>query len=203
MGQFGPLLVDGEGGRRPRRLAAPGAYAAGVLASSMLFGLVVHTAVGAPLGSALGDRDSLLLAAALAAALLAADGLRVWGGRVTSLGPGRQTPHRWRTRGLAGVLGWGLDTGLPLSTVRASPLPLLGAILIATGLAGPFHGLLYGAGLVAGVLAGAWASRAAPTVVATMNVLVRRQGVLGPGRLVLAPSAVAAAGLLSLWAVHP
>ena len=200
MGQFGPLFT----GRPSRgRFVVVGTYAVGALASSLLFGLVVHTAVGVPVRSALGDRGSLLLAAALAGGLLAVDGLRVWGGRITSLGLKRQTPHEWRLRGLAGVLGWGLDTGLPLSTVRATPLPVLGVILVAAGHAGPFHGLLYGIGLAAGLLAGVPASRASTGIAATMDGLVRRRGALGASRLVLAPSALTAAVLVSTWALHP
>ena len=173
------------------------------MVSSALFGLVLHAAVGVPVRSATGDRGSLLLAAALVAAVLAVDALRVWGGRITSLGLTRQTPYDWRLKGLPGVLGWGLDTGLPVSTVRATSLPVVGVILMAAGLAGPFHGLVYGAALAAGVLAGMPAPHAASNIATTMQRLVRRRAAIGPTRLVLAPSASASAVLLLLWSVHP
>jgi hypothetical protein len=62
---------------------------------------------------------------------------------------------------------WGLDTGVPLTTIRVSALPALGVILIASGLGPPWAGLVYGTVLAAGVALG--------TLVASRSRLLERQ----------------------------
>ena len=174
----------------------------GVLSSSALFVLAVHAA-GAWFREAVGARAAIGAALLLVGVLLMVDGLRVWAGRTTSLGPARQTPYQWRLKGRVGMLGWGLDTGLPVSTVRATSLPALGVVLVATGHAGPFHGLFYGLGVCVGVLAGLPALRSQPRADRAMNALSRRRTALGPARLVLLPSGLTAAGLALSLAFVP
>lgn len=195
MGQFGPSVSGNQG---IRRYADSGVYLIGVLVSSFIFG-VLADAAGIGISGAAGERGA---AAALIAAsmLVGLDALRLWGGRSTSFGPARQTPYDWRLRGWRGVLGWGLDTGLPLTTVRATPLPVLGVILIVTGHAGPFHGLFYGMGLALGVVASLIGARSEPRIDKAMDKILLRHRQLGPARLVLAPGIVVVA-LLAAYGV--
>ena len=191
VGQFGPTFKCNRG---IRRFSDSGVYALGVLLSSVLFILVLDTA-GSRFAVAAGPRGSMLAALVLSGVLIVVDGLRLWGGRSTPLGLNRQTPHAWRLRGRIGVLGWGLDTGLPVSTVRATPLPALGVILTATGHAGPLHGLFYGCGVTLGALAGLLARRSDERIDQSMDRLIRRHRAIGPARLILLPSGVIVAVL--------
>ena len=136
-----------------RRFSDSGVYVLGVLVSSAISVLAVHIA-GDWFQQAAGFRASVAAALIAASLLMLADSLRWWAGRSTSFGLKRQTPYDWRLKGRIGVFGWGLDTGVPVSTVRATSLPALGVILVATGHGSAFHGLLYGLGVVLGVLAG-------------------------------------------------
>ena len=198
MGQFGPTVSRNRGFWR---FADSGLYVVGVLASSTVSVFVLDAVVGTRTREALGDERSLLVAAVLGGALLLVDALRVWAGRATSLGPSRQTPYAWRTKGAVGVLGWGLDTGLPVSTIRATPLPMLGVMLVATGHGGPLHGLVYGLGVTVGLATGLVAGRAEPDVRKVMDRIQSGHRLLGPARLVLAPSAVVASVLVLWWSV--
>ncbi|MEY4371833.1 MAG: hypothetical protein RL219_602 [Actinomycetota bacterium] len=87
----------------------------------------------------------------LLALLLILDALRVWAGQTTSTGLNRQTPKAWGQTSALGVVGWGLDTGIPISTIRATPLPAIGMALTLCSLGSALGGLAYGIGLVAGV----------------------------------------------------
>lgn len=191
MGQFGPTVARNKG---IRRFSDSGLYVLGVLASSTLFVFVVD-AVGVRFAGLAGRRGSIVAALVAVGLLMLVDAIRLWAGRSTSLGPDRQTPYGWRMKGRVGVLGWGLDTGLPISTVRATPLPVLGVILAATGHAGPFHGLFYGFGITLGVLAGLPALRSQPRTDRAMDDLVRMYTSLGPAVFVVAPSGLGAAAL--------
>ena len=84
--------------------------------------------------------------------LLLADAVRLWAGKSTSCGLNRQTPVTWRRRNLLGVFGWGLDTGVPITTIRSSSLPALGIILTLTGFGSRWGGLFYASGLSIGLL---------------------------------------------------
>ena len=110
-----------------------------------------------------------------------------------SFGLSRQTPHRIRLRGWTGVLAWGLDTGLPVSTVRATSLPMIGVILTGTGHAGPLHGVFYGLGVTLGLLVSLLNLSSPERIDRSMDVLVRQYRSLNPAILVLAPSGLAAA----------
>ena len=200
MGQFGPAVSRGPG---LRRFAGSGVYAMGALLSSAVSVYVLDAVVGAPVREALGDARSLLVAAMLGGALLLVDALRVWAGSAGSLGLNRQTPYAWRTKGAVGIFGWGLDTGLPVSTIRSTPLPMLGVILVAAGHGGPLHGLAYGLGITAGVVAGLVTGRAEPDVRRVMDRIQRDHRRLGPARLVVAPSVVVVAGLVLWWSLLP
>ena len=197
MGQFGPTLKNN---RAVRRFADSGLYALGAVLSSLASVFVLDLA-GNRFRDLAGPRVSVLTALVLSGLLLAVDGLRVWGGRSTSLGPDRQTPHAWRLRGPVGILGWGLDTGVPVSTIRATSLPMLGVILVATGHAGPLHGLYYGCGLVVGVLIGLLALRPGERSDRGMDRIVRKYRSMGPARLVLAPTALVTTVLAASLAV--
>lgn len=169
--------------------------------SSLLFILVLNAAGKSYMGLS-GDFGALVTALVTSGFLLVVDGLRLWGGRSTSFGVKRQTPHAWRLKGPIGILGWGLDTGLPVSTVRATSLPGLGVILVATGHAGPFHGLFYGAGIVLGIVAGLVAMGSDERSDRAMDRLIARYRAIGPARMILVPTglitAVLAISLVSL-----
>ena len=197
MGQFGPTLLANRG---LRRVTDTGVYVLGVLSSSALSLLLVH-AGGTWFRRAVGEHNSTVVALVLATLLLGIDSLRVWAGRSTSLGPQRQTPYDWRLKGPLGVLGWGLDTGLPLSTARITPLPALGVVLAATGHSDPSHGLFYGLGVTLGVLAGVPALRSARRTDLWMDLIRRRRAELGPARLVLVPGGLTVAALAVAWAM--
>ena len=69
-----------------------------------------------------------------------------------AIGPSRQTPQRLSRHGRVGVLAWGLDTGIPLTTVRATSLPL-SAITMAVLLDVPVYaGLVYAVGFLSGLI---------------------------------------------------
>ncbi len=183
MGQFGPTLVANRG---LSRITDTSVYVVGVLSSSALSLWLVHVG-GGWFRETVGEHNATVVALALATLLLGVDSARVWAGRTTSLGPQRQTPYNWRLKGPIGVLGWGLDTGLPLSTVRITPLPALGVVLAATGHTGPSHGLFYGLGLTLGILAGVPALRSNRRTDLVINRIHSRRAALRPARLVLVP----------------
>ncbi|MDE0231840.1 MAG: hypothetical protein OXI56_05855 [bacterium] len=163
--------------------------------SSTLFLLGV-SAAGVWFKEMAGRRTSVAVALALAGLLLLLDGMRLWGGRSTSFGPKRQTPYDWRLRGRVGVVAWGVDTGLPVSTVRATPLPVLGVILAATGHSLWFYGLFYGFGLTLGVLAGLPWARSFVRIDWAMAELQRRHRRINPVLLVV-PSGLTVVALVS------
>ena len=199
MGQFGPTLAGNKG---IRRFSDSGIYVLGVLASSTVFVFVVD-AGGRRLEEAVGHQNSVMTALVAMCLLMLIDAIRLWGGRSMSFGPARQTPYRWRLKGQIGVLGWGLDTGLPVSTVRATSLPVLGVILAATGHAGPLHGLFYGFGLTLGLLTALFAARSPERTDRAMDNLIRRYRSLGPTTFVLGPTGLTAAVLAAVLATAP
>lgn len=191
MGQFGPTFATSRG---IRRFSDGGLYALGALASSTLFVLAVYLA-GTWFQEVAGRRASIVAALGLAGLLMFVDVVRLWGGRSTSFGPGRQTPYEWRLKGRVGVLGWGLDTGLPVSTVRATSLPALGVILVATGQGSWFVGLFYGVGLALGVLVGMPRALSRERIDWAMAELQRIRRAIGPVLLVLVPTVLTASVL--------
>ena len=199
MGQFGPTLARNKG---IRRFSDSGVYVLGALVSSTVFVFVVDAA-GGRLAAAAGRQGSIVVALAAMGLLMLVDAIRLWGGRSTSFGPARQTPYHWRLKGRTGVVGWGLDTGLPVSTVRATSLPVLGVILAATGHAGPFHGLFYGLGVTLGLLTALPAVRSPERTDRAMDDLLRRYRSLGPTTFVLVPTGLTAAVLAAALATAP
>lgn len=150
MGQLGPL-------RSNRNLSLSAIiYSSGVLVSSTTFGILLFK-----MGSTMSDRgrsslpERLWILTLAASLLLVVDLVRMLMGRPSfSMGVHRQTPYVWRRYGKMGVLGWGLDTGLPFSTIRSTAMPLLACILLALGFGTNWSGLVYGAGVTLGVIAG-------------------------------------------------
>lgn len=68
-------------------------------------------------------------------------------GNYCSIGLRRQTP-RHLGRSQLGVLAWGLDTGIPATTVRATTLPYLGVFLAGLGFGSKWIGLAYAVGFL-------------------------------------------------------
>ena len=85
-------------------------------------------------------------------ALLCADIVGRRRGRLCSLGPTRQTPRHWGWSP-TGVFLWGLDTGIPVTTVRASGLPVAGVVATALGLGASWLGLIYALGFLGALMA--------------------------------------------------
>ena len=187
MGQFGPTFATGRG---IRRVSRSGVYVLGALLSSGMFILAVDMTAGRFSRDVLGGDRSRAAALVLVSVLILIDAIRLWGGRSTSFGPNRQTPYAWRARGQLGVLGWGLDTGVPLTTIRTSSLPVLGVVLVATGHGGPLHGLAYGSGLAVGLLGGVVAMPPRGDIRSVMARLLRRYRALRPVMVTVAPSAL-------------
>ena len=99
------------------------------------------------------------------------------------------------------MLGWGLDTGLPISTVRATSLPALGVILAATGHATVLHGLFYGLGVTLGVFAGLPLLHSRGRIDWAMDALIKRYRAVGAAIWVLVPSGLVAAVLATVLMV--
>lgn len=88
----------------------------------------------------------------MAALLLAvSDFWRILTGRFGSTGLLRQTPRKAPVSSTLGVAIWGLDTGLPVTTVRTSALPFLGIAAVVAGFGEPWFGLLYAGGFLGAV----------------------------------------------------
>ena len=68
-------------------------------------------------------------------------------GKRCSVGLTRQTPRRWGFRPV-GVLSWGLDAGTPITTVRLTPLPVLGVLMVLLGYGSPWIGFGYAVGFL-------------------------------------------------------
>lgn len=83
--------------------------------------------------------------------ILLFEAIRAWAGLPMSTGLRRQTPYRWRMAGPVGVFGWGLDTGIPVTTVRATPMPLVATMCVVAGLSHWWVGVAYAAGITAGL----------------------------------------------------
>lgn len=198
VGQFRPTFAANTGARR---FGDSGAYLVGAVLSSTGSVALLHALIGT---RARTWSTAVAVAAVVAflAVLFAIDAVRVWAGRSSSLGPHRQTPQRWKARGWPGVFAWGLDTGVPFTTIRSTPLPLLGAALVAAGFGTPFHGLAYGLGLAAGVMSSVVGP--APAVARyepAFAGLLRRRERLGAARLVLVPYPVVGAAAVISWLV--
>ena len=191
MGQFGPTFAPSTG---IRRFSDSGIYVLGALVSSTAFLFVVDIA-GGRFAEATGRSVAALVALVSVCVLMLVDAIRLWAGRSMSFGPSRQTPYRIRLWGWTGVLAWGLDTGLPVSTVRATPLPMIGVILTGTGHAGPLHGVFYGLGITLGLLVSLLNLSSPERIDRSMDILVRQYRSLNPAILVLAPSGLAAAAM--------
>ena len=68
-----------------------------------------------------------------------------------SVGLTRQTPWRW-TRYKGGPFYWGLDTGIPFTTVRETILPLAGLAAVVLGLSNWLVGSFYAIGYLSALL---------------------------------------------------
>ncbi len=90
-----------------------------------------------------------------------------------------------------------------MSTIRVTPLPLLGVVLVAAGYGGPLHGLAYGLGIALGLGARLIPGRIPARIAESMDDLARQHHNLRPVRLILVPSGVTACLLLACWSVLP
>lgn len=143
MGQFRPSQRLRDGARPAPDLAL---FSAAFATSSVIAFLALDTVIGEALrGLPVSWR---YVAALLGTFFLAGlEWRRLRRGQACSLGLGRQTP-RHLGRVPIGVVAWGLDTGIPVTTVRATILPFVGVYLTALGLAGKWVGLAYAIGFL-------------------------------------------------------
>lgn len=82
-------------------------------------------------------------------ALVGTDVIAIGRGRPCAIGPSRQTPQRLGRRSVYGVFLWGLDVGVPFTTVRATGLPFLAMGLLAIGVGPRWASPIYGASFAA------------------------------------------------------
>jgi 5-hydroxyisourate hydrolase-like protein (transthyretin family) len=130
-------------------------FGAGFLLSSAA-GFALAAGIGGALSSVLAVRNRLALLLGIALVLLVTDAVRARRGHHCSLGLRRQTPRRLGFQPI-GPLVWGLDTGLPFTTYRATPLPFIGLACVALGFGHPWIGLAYAAGFLGSlVISCAW-----------------------------------------------
>lgn len=191
MGQFVPGS-ESKGLRSRRDLAV---YVAGAMLGSTLSCWVLYEL---RMGRANSGRLSIFVAATCV--VLGVDTLRVAAGNFRPMGLSRQTPYAWRLRGWKGVLGWGLDTGTTISTVRASSLPLLASGLLVLGFGSSWFGVFYGIGVSGSVIQESISRRGREHGEVRVASLMRRGarlrsplGVIGPTAVVLGMS------LAALW----
>lgn len=162
MGQFGPSLrslglIDGS---HRIRLFAVGLLVTSTLAFSAVYFLGAATESLIPAIHYLPIPIALLLSLTLSelASLLA--------GRDISIGLRRQTPRQWG-HSRVGLVFWGLDTGLPWSTVRSSILTWVALLLCFYQLAPWFSGALYSAGFIGAILFLSATAGSAPSLSST------------------------------------
>lgn len=152
MGQFRPTVQS-------RKWLIPldlGVYALGFLISSVTTFALVAAWVGAPVASILESEHRLVLLLGTVLLLLVIDLYRVRQGVGCSMGLRRQTPRHLGFHPFGPFL-WGLDTGLPWTTYRSTPLPFIGLAAVALGFANPWVGLAYAGGFLGSlVTACAW-----------------------------------------------
>lgn len=193
MGQFRPAW--GRGTRVPSPFLG---FAVGFIMSSTSSFCLVHMAGAAAGLHPPGRLHETILIGGLVAVLLG-EIATVSRGSVCSFGLRRQTPRRLGfLRG--GTFLWGLDTGIPLSTVRLTALPVLGVLLTGLGYGGKLTGLAYASGFLGALVYMCLKSPVAnqsrePDAIAVLRVLsartmtVRRVGLLA----VFASTAIVAA----------
>lgn len=132
------------------RVLGPSVYLLGVLVGSTVSVFLLDLTAGA-VARRLDSSTRMVWLLVVLIALLLIEVARIWLGLDRSVGLNRQTPYQWRLRGLPGILGWGLDTGIPVTTVRATPMPLMAVLLVAFGFGVPYAGLFYAAGIATGL----------------------------------------------------
>jgi len=128
-------------------------YSIGFIASAITFFYLLGL-----IGSQVAERlEAPMISGTVVAVgivLVTVEYLRIRSNDVCSIGLRRQTPKALG-RSPGGVILWGLDTGLPFTTIRATLLPLYGVILVTIGLGG---GLAAGTGYGIGFLLALWAA---------------------------------------------
>jgi hypothetical protein len=205
VGQFGPSWEVASPRRRlPADLIL---FSTGFLTASVAsFWLLA--AVGELVRSSLTANTRTMLATGTLTLLASVEVLRLRRGSPCSLGLSRQTPRHWGLRSPFGVLGWGLDTGVPFTTVRATALPLVVCSLSLLGYATGWLGVMYGIGFLASLSTSSWLTsrdlkvRASdwpsslPDPARLMNRALRLHGAVRTGSVTLV---VVSAATLPLW----
>jgi hypothetical protein len=109
-------------------------------AASQVIGLVVETHLPA--------ETRLFIAVGLCTCLCIQDLWRLNNRKTCRASVSRQTPSHWG-RSSAGVLCWGIDTGLVLTTFRTTLLPVMALLLCALGFGSAWSGAAYALGFLA------------------------------------------------------
>lgn len=153
VGQFRPILTPppspAGGGSRLRAVTRFGdlaRFSLGFTLSATVAFWLIDRVTGGAVRKGLGTGTRVAIVVAVALGLAAVDVARLRRGDRCSLGLRRQTPQSWGYRYRLGTMLWGLDTGLPFTTVRASVLPFTCLALAGMGLARPWAGAAYAAG---------------------------------------------------------
>lgn len=126
-------------------------YAVGFTTSSVFF-FAIASVAGFVVASLWPAEGRLRFFGVACLSLAVVDLLRMLRGAYGSFGLMRQTPRSWGTASAGGVALWGLDTGLVVTTVRATCLPFLGVVGVISGFGAPWFGLFYALGYLAALI---------------------------------------------------
>lgn len=146
MGQFRPT-AHGNESLLPRGYLL---FAIGFVASAGLSVWFIDYASQAAIAIA-GTTTRAWIACVSAVVLATSDLQRTSKGDYCSIGLRRQTPRKWGLGSPLGVLAWGVDTGLPMTTIRSTSLPLCGVVFVGLGFGAGWLGLVYGLAFVVGL----------------------------------------------------
>lgn len=145
MGQFRPSQQATANSRPAFDLTL---FSFGFLLAAVLSFAIVAATIGRLARSGLQQQWREIIVVAGAGVLATFDTIRIGARDHCSLGPRRQTPKHLGTSGPLGVILWGMDTGTPITTVRATSLPFLGVLAVALGFGSQWIGVSYAGGFL-------------------------------------------------------
>lgn len=134
--------------RTGRRIAVIALFAgAFVTAAVIVFGAAA--AVGSVARAQVGVGWRVTLAGGLLITFALLDVFGIRRKSYCSLGWKRQTPRMWTYRhGALGIVAWGFDTGLAVTTFRVAATTWGALSLAALGFSSPWGGIAYGCGFI-------------------------------------------------------
>ena len=144
-------------------------YSLGFSTAALGSFFVLHIA-GSFIALWLNQTTRELLLIVIMMSLTVAEVVRSGSGKPFAIGPHRQTPQSLGRRPV-GILLWGIDTGIPITTIRITPLPLAGILMVLLGYGKWWIGLSYVAGFIGSLmLATTWPPKDNPRVGIPLDV---------------------------------